>query len=109
MVAFQTYHSTIILFMSQLDNENLISDGSDFTVDKLDNNIDLNNSDENVITQEYETDLTQDSVKTYLAEIGKNELLKQEEEKKLAMELEASENISSKLGESINQISITQI
>ena len=95
--------------MSQLDNENLINDHPDFTVEKLDNNINLNNSDENVENQEYETDLTQDSVKTYLSEIGKNELLKQDEEKKLAMELEASENISSKLGDSISQISITQV
>ena len=95
--------------MSQLDNENLISDQTDFAAEKLSNDIDLNNGDENVINQEYETDLTQDSVKTYLAEIGKNDLLKQEEEKKLAMELEASDDISSKLGESINQISITKV
>ena len=47
-------------------------------------------------------------MKTYLAEIGKNDLLKQDEEKKLAMELEASDDITSKLGESINQISITK-
>ena len=95
--------------MSQLDNENLISDQTDFAAEKLENGINLNNGDENVINQEYETDLTQDSVKTYLAEIGKNDLLKQEEEKKLAMELEASDDISSKLGESINQISITKV
>ena len=95
--------------MTQLDNENLISDQPGFAVEKLENNIDLNNGDENAINQEYETDLTQDSVKTYLAEIGKNDLLKQEEEKKLAMELEASDDISSKLGESINQISITKV
>ena len=95
--------------MSHLDNENLIDNQSEFSVEKLDNNIDLNNGDENVTNQEYETDLTQDSVKTYLSEIGKNELLKQDEEKKLAMELEASENISSKLGDSISQISITQV
>ena len=95
--------------MTQLDNENLISDQPGFAVEKLENNIDLNNGDENAINQEYETDLTQDSVKTYLSEIGKNDLLKQEEEKKLAMELEASDDISSKLGESINQISITKV
>ena len=95
--------------MTQLDNENLISDQPDFVAEKLENNIDLNNGDENAINQEYETDLTQDSVKTYLAEIGKNDLLKQEEEKKLAMELEASDDITSKLGESINQISITKV
>ena len=95
--------------MAQLDNENLISDQPDFVAEKLENNIDLNNGDENPINQEYETDLTQDSVKTYLAEIGKNDLLKQEEEKILAMELEASDDISSKLGESINQISITKV
>ena len=95
--------------MTQLDNENLISDQPDFVAEKLENNIDLNNGDENAIDQEYETDLTQDSVKTYLAEIGKNDLLKQEEEKILAMELEAADDISSKLGESINQISITKV
>ena len=80
--------------MTQLDNENLISDQPGFVAEKLENNIDLNNGDENAINQEYETDLTQDSVKTYLAEIGKNDLLKQEEEKKLAMELEASDDLS---------------
>ena len=95
--------------MTQLNNENLMSDQTDFVAEKLENDIDLNNVDENVVNQEYETDLTQDSVKTYLAEIGKNDLLKQEEEKILAMELEASDDISSKLGESINQISITKV
>ena len=81
--------------MTQLDNENLISGQDDFVAEKLENNININNGDENAINQEYETDLTQDSVKTYLAEIGKNDLLKQEEEKKLAMELEASDDITS--------------
>ncbi len=95
--------------MSQLENDNLISNQSEFNVEKFDNSVDINDNDENVDNPVYETDLTQDSVKTYLAEIGKNDLLKQEEEKILAMELEASEEISHKLGESINEISITQV
>ena len=94
--------------MSKLDNENLIDSHSDFSDDKIVNPIDTSSNDEPVIIQEYETDLTQDSVKTYLAEIGKNDLLKQEEEKKLAMQLEASEEMTLKLGEVINDISITQ-
>ena len=95
--------------MTQLNDDNLINEQSNFSVEKLDNSIELNASVENSENQVYETDLTQDSVKTYLAEIGKNELLKQEEEKKLAMELEASDEISSKLGETISKISITQV
>ena len=95
--------------MNQLENDNLISNQSEFNVEKFDNSVGINDNDENVDNPVYETDLTQDSVKTYLAEIGKNDLLKQEEEKILAMELEASEEISHKLGESINEISITQV
>merc|ERR1711904_123719 len=64
---------------------------------------------ESVEEQQYETDLTQDSVKTYLAEIGKNTLLKQDEEKSLAMELEISEEISSNLNEETKEITITEI
>ena len=92
--------------MSEISNENLIGEQSDFSADKLNNPLESN--DEVIKNDEYETDLTQDSVKTYLAEIGKNDLLKQEEEKALAMELEASEEITVNLGESISEISITQ-
>ena len=95
--------------MNQFQNDNLINEQPEFTVEKLESETGINNNQENSTDQEYETDLTQDSVKTYLSEIGKNDLLKQEEEKKLAMELEASDDISSKLGESINQISITKV
>ena len=92
--------------MIQNNNENITDEQSDFNVPKIENSIDNND----VINEhnEYETDLTQDSVKTYLSEIGKNELLKQEEEKSLAMQLEASEEMTVKLGESISEISITQ-
>ena len=92
--------------MSEISNENLIGEQSDFSADKINNPLESN--DEVIKNDEYETDLTQDSVKTYLAEIGKNDLLKQEEEKALAMELEASEEITVNLGESISEISITQ-
>lgn len=95
--------------MSTFENNNFINEQSGFGIEKLESNLDLHSNQENATDHEYETDLTQDSVKTYLAEIGKNDLLKQEEEKKFAMELEASEEISSKLGESINDISITQV
>jgi RNA polymerase primary sigma factor len=95
--------------MSTFENNNFINEQSEFGIEKLESNLDLNSNQDNATDHEYETDLTQDSVKTYLAEIGKNDLLKQEEEKKFAMELEASEEISSKLGESINDISITQV
>ena len=70
--------------MTQLNDDNLINEQSNFSVEKLDNTIELNENVDNAENQVYETDLTQDSVKTYLAEIGKNELLKQEEEKRLA-------------------------
>ena len=95
--------------MSTFENNNFINEQPEFGIEKLESNLDLHSNQENATDHEYETDLTQDSVKTYLAEIGKNDLLKQEEEKKFAMELEASEEISSKLGESINDISITQV
>ena len=95
--------------MSTFENNSFINEQPEFGIEKLESNLDLHSNQENATDHEYETDLTQDSVKTYLAEIGKNDLLKQEEEKKFAMELEASEEISSKLGESINDISITQV
>ena len=95
--------------MTQIDNENHIEDHSEISVNKLNPEGILNESSEDVETQEYETDLTQDSVKTYLAEIGKNTLLKQDQEKKLAMELEISEEITTKLNEVTNQITITEI
>ena len=44
--------------------------------------------------KKFDPDLTQDSVKTYLSEIGKNSLLKSNEEKILAMDLEASYELS---------------
>ncbi|MBA4715075.1 MAG: hypothetical protein H2015_00620, partial [Chloroflexi bacterium] len=92
--------------MSEINNENMTDEQSVFNVPKIENSID--NSDGINENNEYETDLTQDSVKTYLSEIGKNDLLKQEEEKFLAMQLEASEDMNIKLGESISEISITQ-
>ena len=45
-----------------------------------------NNLDKEI--KDSESDLTQDSVKTYLSEIGKNTLLKSDEERNLAMDLE---------------------
>ena len=72
MVAFPTYHSTIIFIMNQFQNDNLINEQPEFTVEKLESETGLNNNQENSTDQEYETDLTQDSVKTYLSEIGKN-------------------------------------
>jgi len=95
--------------MSQIDNENLIDESSELNVDKLNSDSILSENVESVEEQQYETDLTQDSVKTYLAEIGKNTLLKQDEEKSLAMELEISEEISINLKEETNEITITEI
>ena len=43
------------------------------------------------------------------AEIGKNSLLKQDEEKQLAMEMEISEELSAFFSDSIENVSITQL
>ena len=65
--------------MSQINNLNEIDDQSESGSPQIPANNVLNfESNEDLSEESYETDLTQDSVKTYLAEIGKNSLLKQE-------------------------------
>ena len=96
--------------MSQINNLNDIDDQSESDSPQIATNNVLNfESNEDLSDESYETDLTQDSVKTYLAEIGKNTLLKQDEEKQLAMELEISEELSSTFSDSLTNISITQL
>ena len=96
--------------MTQINNLNEIGDQSETGSSQISSNSVLNfDSNEDLPEESYETDLTQDSVKTYLAEIGKNTLLKQDEEKQLAMELEISEELSSTFSESITNVSITQL
>ena len=68
--------------MTQINNLNEIGDQSESGSSQISSNSVLNfESNEDLPEESYETDLTQDSVKTYLAEIGKNTLLKQDEEK----------------------------
>ena len=96
--------------MSQINNLNDIDEQSDSDSTQLTTSSVLNFENNDDDSEEvYETDLTQDSVKTYLAEIGKNSLLKQTEEKQLAMELEISEELSVFFSDSIENISITQL
>ena len=96
--------------MSQINNLNDIDEQSDSDSSQLTTSSVLNFENNDDDSEEvYETDLTQDSVKTYLAEIGKNSLLKQTEEKQLAMELEISEELSVFFSDSIENISITQL
>jgi len=77
--------------MENLELDNLIGGITDFN--SSEENAKKNNLDKD--TKNIESDLTQDSVKTYLSEIGKNTLLKSDEERNLAMDLEAAEQISS--------------
>ena len=94
--------------MSQINNLNDIDEQSETDSSQIPTSSVLNFENNDDITEEsYETDLTQDSVKTYLAEIGKNSLLKQDEEKQLAMELEISEELSSFFSDSIKCIYYT--
>ena len=66
--------------MSQINNLNEIDEQSDSDSTQLSTSNVLNFENNDDISEEvYETDLTQDSVKTYLAEIGKNTLLKKKE------------------------------
>ena len=96
--------------MSQINNINDIDDQSENNQSEISNSNVLNFVANNDNSEEvYETDLTQDSVKTYLAEIGKNTLLKQEEEKSLAMDLEVSDELSSIFGVSLESISIDEL
>ena len=96
--------------MSQINNLNEIDDQSDSDSTQLQTSSVLNFENNEDITEDaYETDLTQDSVKTYLAEIGKNTLLKQKEEKQLAMELEISEELSAFFSDSLENVSVTQL
>ena len=96
--------------MNSINNINEIDDQSDSDSPQLATSNVLNfESNEDLSEGSYETDLTQDSVKTYLAEIGKNTLLKQDEEKQLAMELEIFEELSSTFSDSLNSVSITQL
>ena len=96
--------------MSQINNLNDIHEQSNSDSTQLPTSNVLNfENNEDISEEVYETDLTQDSVKTYLAEIGKNSLLKQDEEKQLAMELEISEELSVFFSDSIENVSITQL
>ena len=96
--------------MTQINNLNDIDDQSESDSPQLPTSSVLNFENNDDTTEEsYETDLTQDSVKTYLAEIGKNSLLKQDEEKQLAMELEISEELSVFFSDSIENVSITPV
>ncbi len=96
--------------MSNVNNLNDIDDQSDTDSSELSASGVLNfESNDDLPEESYQTDLTQDSVKTYLAEIGKNTLLKQDEEKKLAMEFEISEELSSIFSDSFDSVSITQL
>ena len=96
--------------MSQINNLNDIDEQSDSDSPQLSTSNVLNFENNDDISEGvYETDLTQDSVKTYLAEIGKNTLLKQKEEKQLAMELEISEELSVFFSDSLENVSITQL
>ena len=96
--------------MSQINNLNDIDEQSDSDSPQLPTSNVLNFENNDDISEEvHETDLTQDSVKTYLAEIGKNTLLKQKEEKQLAMELEISEELSVFFSDSLENVSITQL
>ena len=96
--------------MSQINNLNDIDEQSDSDSPQLPTSNVLNFENNDDISEGvYETDLTQDSVKTYLAEIGKNTLLKQKEEKQLAMELEISEELSVFFSDSLENVSITQL
>ena len=90
--------------MSQINNLNDIDEQSDSDSTQLQTSSVLNfENNEDIAEDAYETDLTQDSVKTYLAEIGKNSLLKQKEEKQLAMELEISEELSAFFSDSLER------
>ena len=82
-----------MLLMENLELDNLIEGINNSNPLDLSRNNDDKNQDKN--TQINGTDLTQDSVKTYLLEIGKNPLLKSSDEKILAMDLEAAEKLSS--------------
>ena len=96
--------------MSQINNLNDIDEQADSESPQLQSSSVLNFENNDDTTEEvYETDLTQDSVKTYLAEIGKNTLLKQNEEKQLAMELEISEELSTIFSDSLDDITITKL
>ena len=79
--------------MENLELDNLIEGINNSNPLDLSRNNDDKNQDKN--TQINGTDLTQDSVKTYLLEIGKNPLLISSDEKILAMDLEAAEELSS--------------
>ena len=79
--------------MENLELDNLIGGlNNSGPLDLFKNNEDRNLSKD---AKTNNTDLTQDSVKTYLLEIGKNPLLKSDEEKILAMNLETAEELSS--------------
>ena len=96
--------------MSQINNLHDIDEQSDSDSPQLPTSNVLNFENNDDTSEDvYETDLTQDSVKTYLAEIGKNTLLKQKEEKQLAMELEISEELSVFFSDSLENVSITQL
>ena len=96
--------------MSQINNLNDIDEQADSESPQLQSSSVLNfENNEDTSEEVFETDLTQDSVKTYLAEIGKNTLLKQNEEKQLAMELEISEELSTIFSDSLDDISITKL
>ena len=73
--------------MENLDLNNAIENLDDSSSIDLLKKMNGNSSEDN---KDYAPELTQDSVKTYLSEIGKNSLLKQNEERNLAMDLEAS-------------------
>ena len=78
-------------FMENLEFDNLIDGLTNLSTSE-------ESSKKNNLVKEIkdsESDLTQDSVKTYLSEIGKNTLLKSDEERNLAMDLEAADQLTS--------------
>jgi len=78
-------------FMENLELDNLIDGLTNLSTSEESSK--KNNLDKEI--KDSESDLTQDSVKTYLSEIGKNTLLKSDEERNLAMDLEAADQLSS--------------
>ena len=78
-------------FMENLKLDNLIDGLTNLSTSEESSK--KNNLDKEI--KDSESDLTQDSVKTYLSEIGKNTLLKSDEERNLAMDLEAADQLTS--------------
>ena len=78
-------------FMENLELDNLIDGLTNLSTSEESSK--KNNLDKEI--KDSESDLTQDSVKTYLSEIGKNTLLKSDEERNLAMDLEAADQLTS--------------